>query len=54
MLVVKGYTDTCVPKLFTVCVLIKLNKKLMYISLKSVTTYSFTFRENQIKPFIVV
>lgn len=52
ILVVKGYTDTCIPKLFTVCVLINLSKKLMYISLKSITTYSFTFRENEIKSFI--
>lgn len=52
--VIKSYRHTCVPKFFIVCVLIKLNKKLLYISLKSITKYSFTFRENQIKPFSVV
>lgn len=33
LLVVKGYTDTCVQKLFTIFMLIKLNKKIMYIYL---------------------
>lgn len=54
MPVINGYKYTCVQNFCIIHVLIKLNLKLLYISLKSITKHNFTFRESQIKPFIVV